>query len=243
MAEGYTPLGLGPAEPAIPEGDGWIGAAGGIWSTPGDLMKWDLALMDGKVLSPASFKTMTTPRPLTDGRSSGYGCGQSIRDRGAVLVLEHGGAVSGFGARNAFIPASRSAVVVLANADWASGALDTIESAVLEKMMPAADAPAIAGPAARVMALELLRQIRSGTIDRTLLGEEFSAFLTPARLAVMSKSLADAGEVGNVEARPIRERGGMEVSALALTLGSTPASTLMYRTPDGKVQEFLFSRR
>ena len=38
MAEGYTPLGLGPAEPAIPEGDGWIGAAGGIWSTPTDLL-------------------------------------------------------------------------------------------------------------------------------------------------------------------------------------------------------------
>ena len=38
-------------------------------------------------------------------------------------------------------------------------------------------------------------------------------------------------------------RGGMEVSSLRLMLGSTPATTLMYRTPDGKVQEFLFSRR
>jgi CubicO group peptidase (beta-lactamase class C family) len=34
MAEGYTPLGLGDAEPAIPEGEGWIGAAGGLLSTP-----------------------------------------------------------------------------------------------------------------------------------------------------------------------------------------------------------------
>ena len=48
MAEGYTPLGLGAAEPAIPEGEGWIGAAGGIWSTPSDLLRWDLALMEGQ---------------------------------------------------------------------------------------------------------------------------------------------------------------------------------------------------
>ena len=57
LAEGYTPLGLGASEPSVPEGMGWIGAAGGLWSTPTDLMAWDLALMEGKVLSPASWKT------------------------------------------------------------------------------------------------------------------------------------------------------------------------------------------
>jgi D-alanyl-D-alanine carboxypeptidase len=243
MAEGYTPLGLGDAEPAIPEGEGWIGAAGGIWSTPSDLLRWDLALMDGKVLSPAGFATMSTPRRLSDGRSSGYGCGQSIRDRGPVLVLQHGGAVSGFGARNALIPASKSAVAVMANADWAGGVLDAIETAVLAKLMPAADAPTVAGPPAREVALALLEQIRKGEVNRALLGAEYDAFLTPARLAVMAKSLTDAGPVSDVEPGPIRERGGMEVSSLTLKIGQTTASTLMYRTPDGKVQEFLFSRR
>ncbi|MGE0360944.1 MAG: serine hydrolase domain-containing protein [Vicinamibacterales bacterium] len=243
MAEGYTPLGLGAAEPAVPEGAGWIGAAGGIWSTPTDLLAWDLALMDGKVLAPASWATMTTPRPLTDGRTSAYGCGQSIRDRGPVLVLQHGGAVSGFGARNALIPSSRSAVAVMANADWAGGVLDAIESAVLAKLMPVADAPTVAGPPARDVALDLLAQIRKGEVNRTLLGAEYDAFLTPARLAVMSQSLREAGEVSDVQAGPIRERGGMEVSSLTLKVGTTGASTLMYRAPDGKVQEFLFSRR
>ncbi len=243
LADGYTPLGLGAAELAIPEGEGWIGAAGGIWSTPTDLMTWDLALMDGKVLSPASWKTMTTPRALSDGRSSAYGCGQRIRDRGPVLVLNHGGAVSGFNARNNFIPASRSAVVVMANADWAGGVLDTIQEAVLAKLMPAADAPVVSGGPAKDVALDMLRQMREGKVDRSLLGDEYNAFLTPARLAVMSKSLIEAGAVGDVQAGPISERGGMEVSSIALKLGTTPASTLMYRTPDGKIQEFLFNRR
>jgi len=243
MAEGYTPLGLGAAEPAVPEGEGWIGAAGGIWSTPADLLAWDLALMDGKVLSTASWQRMTTPRTLTDGRTSGYGCGQSISDRGPALVVQHGGAVSGFGARNAMVPSSRSAVVVMANADWAGGVLDAIESAVLEQLMPAADAPTVSGPPAREVALDLLAQIRAGSVDRALLGDEYSAFLTPARLAAMSQSLVEAGDVADVQAGPIRERGGMEVSSLRLRIGTTAASTLLYRSPDGKVLEFLFSRR
>ena len=243
MAEGYTPLGLGPVEPSIPEGAGWIGAAGGLWSTPADLLTWDLALMEGRVLSPASFAVMTTPRRLTDGRSSGYGCGQSIRDRGSVLVLQHGGAVSGFNARNAFIPSSKSAVAVMANADWAGGVLDAIETAVLAKLMPEADAPVVAGAPAREVALQLLAQMRTGRVDRGLLGAEYSAFLTPERLTVMARSLVEAGEISQVEAGPIRERGGMEVSSLRIMLGPTPATTLTYRTPDGLVQQFLFNRR
>ena len=243
LAEGYTQYGLGPAEAAIPEGRGWIGAAGGIWSTPEDLMKWDLALIDGKVLNARSWKTMTTPRELTGGRSSAYGCGQQLRDRGPLLVLVHSGGVSGFGARNAMIPATRSAVVVMANADYSGGVLDTIQEAVLAKMMPAASAPKIAGPPARDAALEMLRQIRSGTVDRAMLSAEYNAFLTPERLAAMSKSLTDAGEISQVETGSIGERGGLEVSTLRMLAGTTPISTLMYRAPDGKIEEFLFSRR
>jgi len=243
LAEGYTQYGLGPSEVAIPEGRGWIGAAGGLWSTPEDLMKWDLALMDGKVLNAKSWKAMTTPRELKEGRSSAYGCGQQLRDRGPLLVLLHGGGVSGFGARNAMIPATRSAVVVMSNADYSGGVLDAIQDAVLAKMMPAAGAPAIAGPPAREAALDMLRQIRAGTVDRSRLSGEYNAFLTPARLAAMSKSLIDAGEISQVDAGSIGERGGLEVSTLRMLAGKTPISTLMYRAPDGKIEEFLFSRR
>lgn len=186
MAEGYTPLGLGGTEPAAPAGSGWIGAAGGIWSTPTDLLAWDLALMDGKVLGPAAWKTLSLPHALTDGRTSGTGCGQSVRDRDSALVLQHGGAVSGFGARNVLVPSSRSAVVVVANADLARGMLDTIESAVLAKLMPAADAPTVAGPPAGDVELDLLGQIRKGEVNRALLGDEYSAFVAPARLVVTS---------------------------------------------------------
>ncbi len=243
LAEGYTQFGLGPSELSVPEGKGWIGAAGGIWTTPEDLMTWDLALMDGKVLNAKSWKTMSAPRELQGGRSSAYGCGQQLRDRGPTLVLVHSGGVSGFGARNAMIPASRSAVVVIANADYSGGVLDTIQDAVLAKLTPAAAAPKIAGAPAMEVALDLLRQIRSGAVNRSMLADEYSAFLTPQRLAAMSKSLQDAGEISQVQTGSIGERGGLEVSTLRMLAGTTPISTLMYRAPDGTVEEFLFSRR
>ena len=40
----------------------------------------------------------------------------------------------------------------------------------------------------------------------------------------------------------VGERGGMEVATVLFDVGGTAARGLMYRTPDGKVQEFLFSR-
>jgi hypothetical protein len=128
-------------------------------------------------------------------------------------------------ARNAMIPAMRSAVVVMANADYSGGVLDTIQEAVLSKMMPAANAPKIAGASARDAALDMLRQIRSGTVDRSMLGAEYSAFLTPERLAAMAKSLTDAGEISQVETGSIGERGGLEVSTLRMMAGTTPIST------------------
>ena len=35
----------------------------------------------------------------------------------------------------------------------------------------------------------------------------------------------------------------MEVSTVRMMIGSIPAQTLMYRTSDGRVQEFLLNRR
>lgn len=243
LAEGYMPVGLEQHEPAIPEGEGWIGAAGGLWSTPADLMTWDLALMDGKVLSPATLQEMISPRRLSDGRSSAYGCGLTIRDRAPTLVLQHGGGVSGFAARNAFVPSTRSAVVVIANTDWAGSMLDTIQEAILSKLIAETSAPKVDGLPAKDVTLALLDQMRAGMVDRSQLGEEFNVFLTPERLAVMSKSLVDAGEVSQVEAGPISERGGLEVSTVRLMLGTTPVRTLMYRSPNGKIEEFLFNHR
>ena len=82
QTKGYTSFALGPLEPAEPEARGWLDAAGGLWASAPDLARWDLALMEGRVLKPASYRLMTTPRPLKSGHTTGYGCGLNVRQEG-----------------------------------------------------------------------------------------------------------------------------------------------------------------
>ena len=235
MAAGYTSFALGAPAVAAPEGAGWAGMAGALWSTPSDLLTWDLALLDGKVLGPDSYRTLTTPRRLADGRSTGYGCGDGVSDRGEAVVLTHGGAVSGFTAQNTVIPATRSAIVLMSNADF--GSLGDLSRAILAQLTPVSAVPAIQGPSALEAATAFLSQLRSGRLDRTALGGDFDAFLTAERLAEARKTLA--GRISDVQIAGTGERGGMEVATVRFKVGARDAAALLYRTPDGKIQEFL----
>jgi D-alanyl-D-alanine carboxypeptidase len=241
MATGYTSFALGAPIPATPEGAGWAGAAGAIWSTPSDLLAWDLSLLQHKVLSEDSYRTLTTPRRLTDGRSSGYGCGEFVNDRGDAVVISHGGAVSGFLAQNTMIPATRSAVVLLTNSDYAP--LGVLDSAIVHRLVPEVDVPEIHGPPALEAARTFLMALQQGQVDRSTLGDDFNAFLTPELVASAHTSLGRLGRITGLGVDTIVERGGMEVAILRFRVGQTPAQGYMYRTPDGKIQELLIARQ
>ncbi len=238
MATGYTSFALGPSEVAPPEGAGWDGMAGAIWSTPSDLVAWDLALAGGKVLSPHSYRMLTTARRLADGRSTGYGCGLSVNDRGNAIVLSHGGAVSGFSALNAFLPLTHSAVALTTNADF--GSLGPLADVILRKLIPQMSVPAVQGASALEAAKAFLARFQRGEVDRSTLGDDFNWYLTPERLAAARRTLR--GRIMDVTVGNPAERGGMEVVDVRFKVGGRPAAALMYRTPDGKIQEFLVYR-
>jgi D-alanyl-D-alanine carboxypeptidase len=241
MASGYTSFGLSDPIPAEPEAPSWAGMAGAIWSTPTDLLTWDRSLLDHTLISRQSFGVLTTPQRLSDGRTSGYGCGESINDRGPAAILAHGGAVSGFVAQNTVIPATRSAIVMLSNTDFSP--IGQLNSQLVQMLVPRnADVPTVAGATALEAARKFLLDLEKGSVDRGSLGDDFSAFLTADRVAAGRKALSAMGPIANIAIAGVGERGGMEVATVTFTVGSTPARGLMYRTPDGKVQEFLFSR-
>lgn len=241
MARGYTSFGLAAPIPADPEGAGWAGPAGAIWSTPSNLLTWDLSLLDRKLISDSSYKVLTTPQRLTDGRTSGYGCGEGVNDRGLGVVLSHGGAVSGFVAQNTVIPSTRSAVVLLSNSDFSP--IGALNQELVAKVMPKSpDVPTVAGLSALDAAKKFLTELERGQVDRASLGEDFSVFLTQAKIDAGRRALNAMGPISNVRIAGVGERGGMEVATVLFDVGKTPSRGLLYRTPDGKVQEFLFSR-
>lgn len=241
MATGYTSFGLSEPLGAEPEGKGWAGPAGAIWSTPSDLMTWDLALLEKRLISPSSYAAMTTAQRLSDGRASGYGCGESVNDRGPALVLSHGGAVSGFVAQNTVIPATKSAVVVLSNTDFSP--IGELNAELVRRMLPPnPDVPQVTGMAPLEAAQKFLAGLERGAVDRASLGDDFNQFLSADKIAAGRKALNALGTITNVKLENRRERGGMEVATVSFKVGSTNAVGLMYRTPDGRIQEFLISR-
>jgi CubicO group peptidase (beta-lactamase class C family) len=241
MARGYSSFGLSEPLPADAEARGWAAMAGAIYSTPTDLLAWDLSLLSHTLLSKKSYEVMTTPQRLTDGRTSGYGCGESVNDRGPGVVLSHGGAVAGFVAQNTVIPSTRSAVVLLSNTDFS--AIGALNQQLIQLLLPpTADLPTIAGAPALNVARKFLTELQNGVIDLSTLGEDFTQYLTGERVAAARKALNAMGPISNIRVAATGERGGMEVATILFDVGKTPARGLMYRTPDGKIQEFLFAR-
>jgi CubicO group peptidase (beta-lactamase class C family) len=241
-ARGYLSFALGPFEPATPEAPGWVHAAGGLWASAPDLARWSLALMQGQVLKPESFRLMTTPVTLANGRFTDYGCGLRIQQRHGETVLTHGGAVSGFRAYSALVPRTKSALVLLTNGEPDDPVLSQTLLALLLEDENQPDVPHVDGPPAREAALNFLHQMQSGQLAREKLGEEFSAYLTEDRVRAAAPRLKALGEPEKVEVENVRERGGMEVATIRFTFKSAVLEGLLYRTSDGKIQQLLFGK-
>ena len=183
----------------------------------------------------------------------------SVATRDGLTAFTHGGAVSGFIARNTFIPQTRSAVVVVIDDEDGRLANAIVEHA-LRAVLPAQAAtvpvttapsaaredrgeiPRVDGPEPGAKALALFKALQSGKLDRSGLGDEYSAYVTDAKARAAARSLTLFGAPSVVTVKSVGERGGMEVSSVHLAFGARSLDALMYRSGDGKVQEYLLFR-
>jgi len=97
------------------------GGAGALYSTVGDLYRWNEAVFNGKVLSESSLKAAFTPVTLNDGTKanamgSRYGYGWMISEIRGLKEFSHGGGLNGWSAYLARFPEQNFSVVVLSNA-------------------------------------------------------------------------------------------------------------------------------
>ena len=125
-AEGYRP---GPHGPELARSESmtipW--SAGAIYSTTGDLLKWEHGLFGGKVLNADSLKAMTTP-----GKGK-YGYGVFIEDHDGTRVVSHGGGIEGFNTSLKYAPEKQIAVVVLSNVNGV--APDAMSGQLMDTML------------------------------------------------------------------------------------------------------------
>ena len=225
----------------MPEGNGWVGAAGGIYSTPTDLAKWDIALLDGKVVNPASWSLMTRRRRLRNGSLSNYGCGLGVRNRSNRELLSHSGAINGFAAWNGLIPSMGAGVILFCNRD---GGLVGLSDRVLQIILRSppkgqpSPVPEISGEDTETSVRTVFKMLQAGKVNRSLFTPDFNDYLTDDRIAAAARRLARYGTPGRLVPGMRRERGGMAVTRTRIHFGKQSLSVLMYRHPSGLIAQF-----
>ena len=90
-------------------------AAGGLLASASDLVVWADALAAGKVVSPASYKLMSTPFKRADGTLSEYGFGLVIESFDGHARISHGGDIFGFNSMLARFPDDGVTIAVISN--------------------------------------------------------------------------------------------------------------------------------
>jgi len=235
-AAGYTRFAMGPMRPALPEGRGWLFAAGELAMTASDLAQWDLSLISHTLLKPASLDEMMTPVRLRNGAPTGYGLGVGVTADAGHPRLSHGGAVSGFVSQNVVWPDRAAAVVVLSNADGS-----TAPGAIAEQIGPLlvgeAEDPQAAG------ALEQARQIfdslAGGKIERSLLTANADAYFTSQVLQDAAVSLKPLGTPESFRQTGVELRGGMTYRHFRIQFKGKSLKLSTLAMPDGKLEQYL----
>lgn len=112
-ATGYMLTGRG-AQRAILTDSSWPTGAGALYSTLGDLYRWDRALKGNDILSESSKEAMYTPWVDT-GQGAAYGYGWDVGSTLGHTSLVHGGGIFGFASYMARFPQDDAVIIVLSN--------------------------------------------------------------------------------------------------------------------------------
>jgi CubicO group peptidase (beta-lactamase class C family) len=236
---GYLRYALGPLRPAPKEGRGWMFAAGELAMTAEDLARWDISVMDQKVLKPSSYAEMEKEVLLKDGSGSGYGLGIDVRRQGGHRVLEHGGEVSGFTAENMILPDDRMAIAVLTNqdaAEAASGIANQVRTALLK-----ADNPSDASEDQKIR--KVYDGLQQGKIDRTLFTDNGNFYFSDQALKDFAAGLGPLGTPQVFSQAGTSLRGGMTERTYAVKYSGKDLLIIIYEMPDGKIEQYMIAER
>jgi D-alanyl-D-alanine carboxypeptidase len=234
---GYMRYGLGPLHPAISTGPGWMYGAGELAMTARDLAKWDIAMIDQSLLKPESYRAMETAVLLKNGVSSDYGLGVDVYMQGGHRTIEHSGEVAGFTAENIVYPDDSAAVIVLTNQD-AAPASGLIANSIGGTLFTTEDADTRSRTA---RAQAIFEGLQRGTIDRSLLTDDASAYFSAQALTDFQSTLAPLGTPTSFVQTAQHERGGMLERIYRVSFNGRALRVWTYEMPDGKIEQYQLS--
>ncbi len=234
-ANGYTAIGLGPLQPALPVGPGWLFAAGELAMTAEDLARWDISIINQNLMPADAYHALEQEALLNNGAGTRYALGLEVRLKSERRVLAHDGGVSGFVTQNVIYPDAHAAIVVFTNSDTANSAsaiADKIEDVLFVAESPD-DAPKTA------LARKIFSDLRLGRMDRTLFSDNWNEYFTAKAVADSSRSLSALGRLKSFELTRAGTRGGMDERIYRVQLTKKAFDLVVRQWPDGKFEQFM----
>ena len=231
---GYMRYALGPLRAAPKEGAGWLFAAGELAMTAEDLAKWNISIMDRKLLRPASYRELEREAQLNNGLGTRYGLGVSLATEAGHRAVSHGGEVSGFVSESIVFPDDRVSVVALTNQDASSAAGD-IAHGIVPLLFAQSDP---AAPEKLEQAKKIFDGLQHGTIDRSLFSDNANAYFSEQALRDFSSGLAPLGTPRQFTQVRQGLRGGMVLRVYLLRFENRTLRAWTYELPNGKLEQY-----
>ncbi len=231
-ASAYTRYALGPPRPVAREGPGWMSGAGELAMTPSDLVRWDIAFLQKKILSARSYDEFTREVKLKDGKETHYALGLSLGDLNGTPMISHTGEVSGFLASNAVFPGKGVAVVVCSNEDGIS-LIGPLSRQIAELALGGAPEKEL------VQVRGILEGLREGHIDRAIFTPDANAYFNDVALKDYAASLAPLGKLQDITRTNEQLRGGMTHRSYRAQYEKKTVLLNVYVTTDDQYEQFL----
>lgn len=183
----------------VPTGtfSGWAGGAGAIVSTGNDMAKWDLALLDDRIVSDADRRLMMTGGDSPAMSGAHYGFGWIVDTYDGQPRIWHNGGTLGFSASNQYYPTRNEIIIVLANS--IAGSADDVADAAFDALHPdlaaeKAKAAQNEDPSVTARVKAFFAQIVGGNVDRSQLTDFANKTFTSQLLAQAKATFSDLGE-------------------------------------------------
>jgi D-alanyl-D-alanine carboxypeptidase len=236
---GYERHALAPLRTAVLEAPGWYFGDASLAMPVGELLKWDLSIINKTLLKPGSYEAFETAVKLKDGKPTRYGLGISVFAQNGRRVLEHSGEVGGFVAENMVLPDDKLAIAVLTNQE-ASSAAGKIASAVGKILMTPAETASATAKSQEKQVQAILTGLQDGNIDRKDFTPDANFYFSADTLDDFRTSLKPLGTVSSVVQRRESLRGGMFLRQYDVTFaGGETVTVSTYTMKDGLLEQFL----
>jgi CubicO group peptidase (beta-lactamase class C family) len=242
-ATGYFRPALGSARPSPPETFGAEGSASwgfgayDLCMTPSDLARWNVGLMQERVLSAQSYRRLTTEEHLANGEGTEYGLGVDIGSFHGVREISHEGATIGGGCDNRTLPSAVGSVTICDNLGNNSGhGGESVEELAMRLIAP----PAFKASDQEIQSItQLIAALRNGRAVAGLLTPDAQSYFDNAILRVYRETLRSLGALLVLTPVAQRSRGTVMRHVYRAEFETASVQLNVFITSDGLFQQFM----